>query len=118
MLHCPAEKKWVYKQPPEPFPPCPSRGCFLGPSGSGKSTTLIPMLLGPYKGVFDGVYVFPPSVEIDFCWDPVKEHAKHLKSHSFFSEWDEKAMWAILNAQRDGSRSSRGRSRPSPCRRF
>ena len=65
MLHRPAEKKWVYKQPPEPFPPCPSRGCFLGPSGSGKSTTLISMLLGPFKSVYDGVYVFSPSVEID-----------------------------------------------------
>ena len=74
----------------------------MGPSSSGKSTTLISMLLGPYKTVFVGVYVFSPSVEIDSCWDPVKEHAKHLKGHGFFSEWDEKAMWAILNAQRDG----------------
>ena len=32
----------------------------------------------------------------------MKEHAKHLKGHGFFSEWDERAMWAILNAQRDG----------------
>ena len=84
MLHRPAEKKWVYKQPPEPFPPCPSKGCFLGPSGSGKSTTLISILLGPYKSIFDGVYVFSPSVEIDSCWDPVKEHAKQLTGHGFF----------------------------------
>ena len=101
MLHRPPEKKWAYSQPPEPFPPCPSRGCFLGPSGSGKTTTLISMMLGPYKNAFDGIYVFSPSVEIDSAWDPVKEHAKHLKGHGFFSEWDEKAMWAILNEQRD-----------------
>ena len=47
-------------------------------------------------------FSFCPSVEIDSCWDPVKEHAKHLKSHCFPSEWDERAMWAILNSQRDG----------------
>ena len=114
MLHRPTEKKWAYKQPPEPFPPCPSRGCFLGPSGSGKSTTLIAMLLGPYKNVFDGVFVFSPSVEIDSCWDPVKEHAKHLKSHGFFSEWDERAMWAILNAQRDGIKELKRQKSPKP----
>ena len=38
-------EEWAYKQPPEPFPPFPSRGCFLGPSGSGKSTTLILSLI-------------------------------------------------------------------------
>ena len=32
----------------------------------------------------------------------IRDSAKHLKGHGFFSEWDEKAMWAILNAQRDG----------------
>ena len=53
---------------------------------------MISMLLGLYKNVFDGVYVFSPSVEIDSCWDPVKEHAKLLKGHGFFSEWDERAM--------------------------
>ena len=116
MLHRPAEKKWTYKQPPEPFPPCPSRGCFLGPSGSGKSTTLISMLLGPYKNDFDSVYVFSPSVEIDSCWDPVMEHAKHPKGHGFFSEWDDRAMWAILNAKRDGIKELKSRSLQSPCR--
>ena len=50
MLHRPAEKKWAYKQPPEPFPLCPSKGCFLGPSGSGKSTTLISMLAEQHLG--------------------------------------------------------------------
>ena len=58
-------------------------------------------MLGPYKNAFDSIYVFSPSVEIDSAWDPVKEHAKHLKGHGFFSEWDERAMWAILDAQRD-----------------
>ena len=64
-LKRPAEKKWIYAQPRVPYPPSPSRGLFLAPSGQGKSTTLIAMLLGPYAKVFDKVYVFSPSVEID-----------------------------------------------------
>ena len=97
----PAEKKWIFKQPPEPFMPTPCSGAYIGPSGTGKSTTLISLLLGPYKTIYERVFVFSPSVEIDSAWDPVKEHAKHLKGSGFFSEWDEKALWQILNEQRD-----------------
>ena len=75
-LQRPAKKKWNWQQPLDPFPPCPSRDCVLGPKGSGKSTTLISMLLGPYKSIYEGLCVFSPSVEIDSDWDPVQEHAK------------------------------------------
>ena len=64
--------------------------------------------------LFVSVYVFSPSVEIDSCWDPVKEHAKHLKGHGFFSEWDERAMWAILNAQRDAIKELKRQKSPKP----
>ena len=63
------------------------------------------MLPGPYKNVFDGVFVFSPSVEIDSCWDPVKEHAKHLKGHGFFSEWDEGPCGRSLTRSAIPSRS-------------
>ena len=100
-LKRPPEKQWKYSQPPEPFPPAPS-WLFLGPSGSGKTTTLVSMILGPYKHVFDAIYVFSPSVEIDSAWDPVKEHMKHLKNKGeCFSEWDEGALRSILDKQRD-----------------
>ena len=82
----PPENNWNWQQPPEPFPPCPSRGCFLGPSVSEKTTTLISMLLGPYKLIYDALYVFSPSVEIDNAWGPVREFAKGLKQHGLFSE--------------------------------
>ena len=44
----------------------------------GKTTTLIAMLLGPYKGIFDQVHVSSPSVDIDSAWLPVKELAGNL----------------------------------------
>ena len=49
---------------------------------------MISMLLGPYKTIYERIFVFSPSVEIDSAWDPVKEHAKHLKGSGFFSEWE------------------------------
>jgi len=99
-LQRPPEKTWNWAQPPEPFPPCPSRGCFLAPSGCGKTTTLISMLLGPYKSIYKGLYVFSPSVEIDSAWDPVRNFVKGMEQHGLFSEWDEKALMRILDEQR------------------
>ena len=79
VLKRPKEVHWNWTQAEEPFPPTPSRICFLGPSGSGKTTTLISMLLGPYKKIYEGLYVFSPSVQIDSAGDPVKEFVKKHK---------------------------------------
>ena len=101
MLKRPAEVHWNFRKPPEPFPQTPgSNGVFLSPSGGGKTTTLISMLLGPYRGVFDQIHVFSPSVEIDSAWLPVKEFAQHLEGSSFHAEWDEQALREILDEQR------------------
>jgi hypothetical protein len=100
----PPEIKWQFKQPKggdDVFPRCPSSGCFLGPSGTGKSTTLIAMLLGPYRGVFEQIHIFSPSVHIDSAWNPVKEFAQHLEGSTFHSEWDEQALKDILEQQKE-----------------
>lgn len=67
----------------------------------GKTTTLIAMLLGPYRTIFDQVHVFSPSVDIDSAWVPVKEFAQHLEGSSFHSEWDETALRHIMDEQRN-----------------
>ena len=45
--------------------------------------------------------MFSPSVNIDSAWDLVEEHAKNLKHKGFFSAWDEIALRAILDKQRE-----------------
>ena len=101
MLKRPAEVHWNFRKPPEPFPQTPgANGCFLAPSGMGKTTTLIALILGPYRGVFDQIHIFSPSVEIDSAWAPVKEFAQRLEGSSFHSEWDEAALRQILDQQR------------------
>ena len=100
-LKRPTEKKWNFKKVPEPFPQVPgANGCFLAPSGGGKTTTLISLLLGPYKHVFEEVHVWSPSVNIDSAWDPVKEFGKGLKRATFNDEWNEGELAAVLDAQR------------------
>jgi hypothetical protein len=102
MLKRPAEAHWNFRKPQEPFPQTPGcNGCFLAPSGQGKTTTLIAMLLGPYRGIFDQIHVFSPSVDIDSAWAPVKQFADHLEGSTFHSEWDEAALREILDQQRE-----------------
>ena len=102
MLKRPPEQTWNYRTPPHPFPQTPgANGCFLAPSGQGKTTTLIAMLLGPYKDIFDEVHVFSPSVNLDSAWSPVKAFADRLKGSSFHSEWSEQALRDILDIQHD-----------------
>ena len=101
-LHRPPEVSWNFRTPPNPFPQTPgANGCFLAPSGMGKTTTLISMILGPYRGVFDQIHVFSPSVEIDSAWAPVKEFASRLEGSTFHSEWDEEALKQIMDEQRE-----------------
>ena len=101
MLKRPPEVLWNFRSPPYPFPQTPgANGCFLGPSGSGKTTTLIALLLGPYKEIFEEIHVFSPSIDIDSAWSPVKAFADRLQASSFHSEWDEQALRDIMDRQR------------------
>ena len=101
-LQRPPEVSWNFRKPKEPFPQTPgANGCFLAPSGMGKTTTLISMLLGPYRGIFDQIHVFSPSVEIDSAWAPVREYAQHLEGSTFHAEWDEQALKNTMDTQRE-----------------
>ena len=48
--------------PVVPLVPC--TGIFLGPSKSGKTVALISLILEQYRGVFEKIYIFSPSVNI------------------------------------------------------
>ena len=51
----------------------PIRSIILGPSGSGKSILLQNMILDIYKNCFSRVFIFSPSINVDYqTWEPVK----------------------------------------------
>ena len=114
-LKRPPEKKWNWRTPVEPYPQTPgANGCFLAPSGMGKTTTLIALLLGPYKDVFDEVQIFSPSVEVDSAWDPVREYAKSLDASTFADDWDEEALRVIMDAQKSRVREAKDAKSKKP----
>ena len=85
----------------------PMRSIVLGPSGSGKTILLQNMILDIYKGCFDRIYIFSPSVDLDHTWLPVKEYIKDkLKINDddkddpiYFDEYDPDALTKIIDTQ-------------------
>ena len=55
-------------------PKLPLRGILLAPSGSGKTVLLSNMMLNIYRGCFERIYIFSPSVNVDQTWEEVKKY--------------------------------------------
>ena len=86
------------KQASDPVVPLvPCTGIFLGPSKSGKTVALISLILEQYRGVFERIYVFSPSVNIDIEGDL---GVNTEREQTYWDEWDEAALRRIIQQQR------------------
>ena len=66
-----------YDIPKNKYPQCgslPLRMIISAPSGSGKGILLQNMILDIYKGCFERVFIWSPSINLDDNWKPVKEY--------------------------------------------
>ena len=84
----------------------PIRNVILGSSGSGKTVLLQNMILNLYKGCFERIYVFSPSVNHDQTWNSVKEYIEDtLDAHEtddekfYFDHYDAEALERIIQNQ-------------------
>ena len=88
------------------MPLVPCTGIFLGPSKSGKTVTLISLILEQYRGVFERIYIFSPSIDIDDGWIPVKKYIEEdlgvntEREQAYWDKWDEAALRRIILQQR------------------
>ena len=95
------------------MPLVPCTGIFLGPSKSGKTVALISLILEQYRGVFERIYVFSPSVNIDDGWIPVKKYIEGdlgvntEREQTYWDEWDEAALRRIIQQQRKITEASK-----------
>ena len=84
----------------------PLRAILLGPSGSGKSVLLQNMILDLYRDCFSRIYIFSPSINVDYqTWEPVKKYiAKSIPENDdeefYYAHYDEDALNNIINTQR------------------
>ena len=102
------------KQPKDAVVPrLPMTGVLVGPSKSGKSTALVSMILEQYRGCFERVIIFSPSINVDDSWRPVKKYIEEVmrvntdRKQVYFEDWDEAALRRIINQQRKITETSK-----------
>jgi len=84
----------------------PFRSIALGPSNSGKTVLIQNMILDIYKDCFSRIYIFSPSIDVDFqTWQPVKDYInKNITNNDdeeyYFNNFNEDALSNIINTQR------------------
>ena len=88
----------------EVAPELPMRSLILSPSGGGKTVMLVNMIMDIYKGCFNIIYIFSPSVDIDHTWQPVKDYiAKEIKPNEkekvYFNSYEPAELEAIMDKQ-------------------
>ena len=84
----------------------PIRSIILGPSGSGNTALIQNMTLDIYKGCFNRVYIFSPSINVDASWLPMMKYfeheigVKHTDDDSiYFDHYDPESLHEILDTQ-------------------
>jgi len=84
----------------------PIRSILLAPSGSGKTVLLQNMILDIYKGCFERIYIFSPSVKIDSTWEPVRKYLNETINLTedepplFYDTNDQESLEQIINTQK------------------
>ena len=84
----------------------PMRAIVLGPSGSGKTILLQNMILDVYRGAFSRIYIFSPSIDVDYSWAPVKDYIEKVmkvretkEEPIYFDHYDPQALEQIVSTQ-------------------
>ena len=68
-------KEYDFKQSEyEVAPKLPFSQIIAGPSGSGKGILLQSMILDIYRGVFERIHIWSPSISVDSNWTPFKKY--------------------------------------------
>ena len=74
----------------------------MGFPKSGKTVALISMILEQYRGVFEKIYIFSPSINIDDGWIHIEQDlgVNIEREQAYYDEWDEAALRSIIQRQR------------------
>ena len=83
----------------------PVRSIILGPSQSGKGVLLQNMILDIYRGCFERIYIFSPSINVDHTWLPVKKYISETinkadeEPNFYYDSYDPENLEAIIDSQ-------------------
>ena len=80
------------------MPKLPARMLCVASSTGGKSVLIANLILKMYRGSFERIYIFSPSIHVDDTWNAVKKHQKEVmkvdteKEQVYFEEYDPIAL--------------------------
>ena len=84
----------------------PTRSIICAPSGGGKTVLLQSLILDIYRDCFSRIYIFSPSIHIDYTWLPVKDYIKKdIKIEEtdtdkfYFEHYEPEALSNIIHTQ-------------------
>jgi len=84
----------------------PIRSVLLAASGGGKTVLIQNMIMDIYKGLFERVYIFSPSIHVDHTWISVKEYLKNAinlkedEPEMYYDHYDPEALEQIIETQK------------------
>jgi hypothetical protein len=87
-------------------PKLPLRGIILAPSGAGKTVLLSTLILNVYRGCYERVFIFSPSVQVDQTWSAVKDYQENImnvketpKETLYFDHYSPEDLQNIIDTQ-------------------
>ena len=87
-------------------PRIPMRSLVLAPSGGGKTILIQNLIMNIYKGCFNRIYIFSPSINVDYTWQPVKRYMEEElklfendKEKFYYDKFDVEALTKIIDTQ-------------------
>ena len=86
------------------MPSLPFRGILVASSTGGKTVLIQNLILNIYKGSFERIFIFSPSVHVDDTWNSVKKHiSDHMnvdtEKKTYFEEYNPEALNQIIKTQ-------------------
>ena len=87
------------------MPKLPARMLCVASSTGGKTVLIQNLILKIYRGSFERIYIFSPSVHVDDTWSAVKKYIKDVmkvdaeKEQLYYEEYDPVALKQIIDTQ-------------------
>jgi len=84
-----------------PFPSLPSSWVFSGPTCSGESQAWLSLILRVYKGMWDRIFVFSPSILVDDSYQELRKYLDKMSPREklYFDDLDMNALGKIIADQ-------------------
>ena len=88
----------------EHVPKLPARATICAPSFSGKTVLISNLILDVYRGCFNRIYIWSPTINIDDNFKPVKEYIeKEIKPNEeeqvYFDHYDSADLQTVIEKQ-------------------